>query len=511
MRSTVILLAIAATATAIAQPIVHEVAELIPPSLSSGDDFGDAVAISDEVVAVGAPGDDDQGDNAGAVYLFNGQTYGYLTTITPPIVQDNQRFGFALETGNNAVFVGAPFTEDPQGRERGKVYLYGATGIGPVREFEPEPTNEAEPNDLFGWSIASRPGLVAIGAPLDDGANEDGGAVYVFVNSLPPIVIRPDDQNDGDHFGWSVALDGDLLLVGAPEHTSSLQSKGAAYVFDVSTGDQLAKVASPIVSSAATDFGSAVSVRNNRLLIGARFADTNAQNAGQAFTYIYDPSTQSVLPETTLAEPLPAQNARFGGSASIGDGITAIGAPSNAPSGEAFVYTNGQPTPFARFFPSIPEGLAQFGEAIDTDGERFTIGAYFSLDGGRAFVFEKPLEALAQPRDFIAIPNDIIELLFQVGALGSEARYQWRKDGQPISDLSLYDGFDTEQLFIVAGPQTIGVYDCVVTTQTQTIISDSAIVAVRNDCPADQNFDGILDPADFNAWVLNYHRGCDAR
>lgn len=97
-----------------------------------------------------------------------------------------------------------------------------------------------------------------------------------------------------------------------------------------------------------------------------------------------------------------------------------------------------------------------------------------------------------------------------VFAVGSSAAtgFQWRLDGSPLSDDAVFSGAQTDTLTVAAGSRVEGLLDVELTGPGGAAVSEPAVLAVRNDCPADQNFDGLLSPADFNAWILNYNLGC---
>ena len=97
-----------------------------------------------------------------------------------------------------------------------------------------------------------------------------------------------------------------------------------------------------------------------------------------------------------------------------------------------------------------------------------------------------------------------------VFAVGSSAAtgFQWRLDGAPLSDDAVFSGAQTDTLTVAAGSRVEGLLDVELTGPGGSATSETAVLAVRNDCPADQNFDGLLSPADFNGWIVNYNAGC---
>lgn len=91
--------------------------------------------------------------------------------------------------------------------------------------------------------------------------------------------------------------------------------------------------------------------------------------------------------------------------------------------------------------------------------------------------------------------------------------YQWRRNGVNLSNGSGVAGANTSTLTLDSvAANDEGFYDCVVSNAPGTRISTQALLAVSgsaNDCPADQNFDGMLSPNDFTAWINNYNMGCN--
>jgi len=119
---------------------------------------------------------------------------------------------------------------------------------------------------------------------------------------------------------------------------------------------------------------------------------------------------------------------------------------------------------------------------------------------------------VSHPETLIVDEGDTAVL--EVGSLDDQSVYQWLKDGTPIADDGRVGGTTTSKItFIPAEPGDTAEYSCMVTNSAGEMqISNTAILAVRGDgvpdCPADQNFDGMLSPTDFTAWIGNYNAGC---
>jgi len=106
--------------------------------------------------------------------------------------------------------------------------------------------------DMFAYSVAISGDRIVVGAPEEDsdGSNEvdnsafTAGAAYVFVRDetswSQQDYLKASNAGAGDMFGYSVAISGDTILVGAPEEGSdgsdegdnSASLAGAAYVFE---------------------------------------------------------------------------------------------------------------------------------------------------------------------------------------------------------------------------------------------------------------------------------------
>lgn len=93
--------------------------------------------------------------------------------------------------------------------------------------------------------------------------------------------------------------------------------------------------------------------------------------------------------------------------------------------------------------------------------------------------------------------------MMEVTAENAET-YQWRFNGQPISDGLSYSGTDTSTLTVVPNLNTEGAYDVVVSDQFHSVTSHPAVLAVTNPCPADVTGDAIVNVFDLldllSAW-----------
>jgi|GEM_PF-2423840 len=219
-------------------------------SSGAGDHFGQAVALGEDVLAVGAPGYSPGFDSQGALFVYerNGGVWApeadFLHETTVEAFDD--RFGAAVALQGDTIVAGAPF-EDDMGNtpESGAAYVYERIGGGWGETHKLKASN-AGPGDRFGSAVAvdledgGQVRTIMVGAPFErsastgfDGPERDNsviqaGAVYVFREAyggpLEQIhYVKASNTDIGDQYGTSMCLDGTVVVVGAPVEASAGQ------------------------------------------------------------------------------------------------------------------------------------------------------------------------------------------------------------------------------------------------------------------------------------------------
>ena len=140
-------------------------------------------------------------------------------------------------------------------------------------------------NDQFGYSVAISGETIIVGASLDDvGANADQGSAYIFVrtgtNWTQQAQLNGAGGGAGDSFGYSVGIDGDTAIIGAAFDDFGVNAdQGSAYIFERSGTTWTQKQQLIDSSGAAGDkFGGSVAVSGDKVIVGAPFSDTSASN-----------------------------------------------------------------------------------------------------------------------------------------------------------------------------------------------------------------------------------------
>jgi hypothetical protein len=224
-----------------------QVRKLSPSDGENDDRFGAAVALSGDTALVGAyTKAEDGAEQAGAAYVFSRDqggagNWGQVKKLTAPVIGDEDSFAIAVAIAGDAALVAAQ-SDDGGISQRGAVYLFlrdqgGAGNWGFVRKTT---ASDAADGDAFGASLAMSGDLALVGAPQEGGAGESRGAVYVLSRDAggPANFGEIDkfgagDAEDYDYFGSSVALSGVTALVGAPNEDGAGLDRGAAYLLEL--------------------------------------------------------------------------------------------------------------------------------------------------------------------------------------------------------------------------------------------------------------------------------------
>ena len=260
-----------------------------PNALSDGH-FGASVSISGSTVVVGArdetaiPGR----PRSGNAYIFDGSTGSLITTLTNPTPKGLGNFGYSVSISGTTVAVGAPYEYATPSAlsSAGNAYVFDATDGSFIATLT---SPNAQVSGLFGFSVSVGGTTVAVGA-LDETANLQpfAGRAYVFDatgGSLIATLTSPYAQAYGQ-FGYSVATTCTTVVVGALRETANGQpGAGHAYSFDATTGFLTTTLTSPNAQSSGY-FGYSVAVSGTTVVVGA-VVETGSGFAEAGHAYIF--------------------------------------------------------------------------------------------------------------------------------------------------------------------------------------------------------------------------------
>lgn len=387
----------------------------------ANDWFGNAVALTDRWLAVGAPNEsswatgldgdqlDDSEDDSGAVYLFESTASGWVQRhyIKAPNTGAVDGFGQVVALHGSTLVVGAPYEDSPatgidgdQGNgesgNHGAVYLF-VEERGTWRMEAYVKASNTDPVDVFGSSVAIEGDTLVVGAPSEDSAADiDGdqadnslencGAAYVFERTTAgwkqAAYLKSSSPEAGDLLGTSVAISGSTIVAGA----RGRRSEGAAYVFERSgTSWRQAALLTASSPSPEGSFGSVVALHGDTLAIGAPAAPASdpgppLEESGAVFVFERDDGTWN---EVAHLEPArPRERTYYGIALALHErsllvGATGGGSPFAPFTGSAHLYSRIDAgwLETQQLMASNAEANDLYGSAVAITATRIVVGA----------------------------------------------------------------------------------------------------------------------------------------
>jgi len=202
------------------------------PGFGSSNGFGAGVDRSGDVLVVGAPFDSSAGPGRGAVYVYRlvGGAWQAEATLTASDGQSGDRFGMQVAVSGSRIVIGAAMRQTGS-VQTGAAYVFERQGAAwaEVQRLAPDP---ATSDRLFGVDVDVDGDTAVIGATRTN----DRGSAYVFVAQGPGWIqqqrLQPANLGTFATFGYSVALLGDSLVVGAYQDTVLGNLTGSAWLFE---------------------------------------------------------------------------------------------------------------------------------------------------------------------------------------------------------------------------------------------------------------------------------------
>lgn len=254
-------------------------------------------------------------------------------------------------------------------------------------------------NDYYGNSVDVHNDLAVVGAYYDDNPGINSGSVYVLDRGasntwLQVAKLSPMDgtSSAGDWFGYSVAIDGDYIVVGASEEGSN----GAAYVFkkgaSSSSWTQVARLVDA-TGAAGDKFGFSVSISGDYIIVGAPQDETTANindNHGSVSVFQRSGTVWSFVVKRTASDALPGDV--YGSSVSIEGDYAAVGAPLNdytsrINAGSVYVLHKGATntwTEIAQQHASDYLAYDNYGTSVSLSGSNLLVGSPQNDVSGKA-------------------------------------------------------------------------------------------------------------------------------
>jgi len=390
---------------------------LTPAASAPSARFGAAVSVGGQYLVVGAPGYDVPGSvDVGATYVYStasGSPQNPQVQLAP-VAGEGENFGRSVSVSGARWLVGAPLTNTAPPGDQGAVYFTDAGS-----QFRAT-AGEGTGGDFFGHSVAID-GNTAIVGVLGDivGPNDDQGSAYVFVRNGTAWDLQARlYASDGavvDNFGFSVAIDGNTVAVGA--RTAGSADQGAVYVFTrsgVSWSEQAKLMASD--GELSDYFGNSVAIRGGKIVVGAPFWDATSDPANnRGIAYLFTWNGLNWVESTTKFQPSDGVGGDIFGVEVAFDGTTAVIAArtadvsSNTDQGSVYAWAwDGLSWSFQGRLLADDGMLGDhFGSNVAVDGDTIVIGARLddvgtNVDQGSAYVFVRNGSSWSQQTRLVA-------------------------------------------------------------------------------------------------------------
>jgi hypothetical protein len=253
-----------------------------PAGLAYGSGFGTSVDIYGNYAVVGAPGDTVGTNACGAAYIYfkESGTWKEMAKLTASNAAAGDKFGTSVSIYNDLVVIGAPEKTISGVWAKGRVYVFKRVGKIWSQVVGLQASN-GQSFDLFGSSVAIDGQMIVAGAPNTDHTGKtDAGSAYVFRfennNWIEKKILSPADATNFGLFGSAVDISGLTVAVGAYNTTSSfVEYVGAVYTYNNTdlTGTKwvFGQKLGPDVKQAEMQFGYSLDLEGDRLLVGAPY------------------------------------------------------------------------------------------------------------------------------------------------------------------------------------------------------------------------------------------------
>lgn len=305
----------------------------------------------------------------------------------------NSYFGYSVAVDGDTALINST-SENNSGRKA--VYVF-AQSDGSWRQQAIIQPDDTESIDWFGSSIALEGDVAVIGAKQALGS--DGlrrGAVYVYVRSGEAWTQQARLTADGSsRLGASVAIVGNTIVAGDTNSSEYGSYTGSAHVFERSgsTWSHAAKIG-PGDGLAGGLFGGAVGMTKDTIVIGATGVSATGSNIGAAYVFVR--SGGGWIEQTKLAASDSADRNYFGYSIDISGNTAVIGAyGTSSSSGSTYIFTRSGSTwtEQAKLTASDGAGYDYFGYSVAVSDDTAVIGAHMDDDkgsgSGSAYIFTR--------------------------------------------------------------------------------------------------------------------------
>jgi hypothetical protein len=366
------------------------------PTAATNDLFAHGVCLAGDTAVIGCFSDNDAANGAGSVYVYK-RTLGVWTLsqkLMPADLASGNQFGHSIalcRSTQNRLAVGSP--------GQNAVYLFTRPDVNSLFNTTPEAKLVQAGAEFFGYSVAVCGPTVVVGAPGDDLAgNQDQGSVHFYQDIVGTWTLTEEfyGMTAGDHFGGKtggglyetglmVAVQGNWAVGSAPLGTIGGLAKGYVRVFNRpgAVGTPWAEVLPPIQAAdgvAGDNFGFSIALDSQAVLVGAPDAQVAGVGTGAAYYFTWN-GTNYTQTSKFNATGDSANGDRFGVSVGLSNRFAVVGAPNHDgvgnDAGAAYLFFRGSSgwTLNREFTGSDATGQDHFGSSCFMNSGTLIFGA----------------------------------------------------------------------------------------------------------------------------------------
>jgi hypothetical protein len=269
--------------------------KILASDRAQGDQFGWSVGISGDYAIAGARYNDDTANSSGSAYIFRRtgtNDWDVGTKILAPERAASEYFGYSVGISGDYAIVGA-YNKLQDVLRPGAAWIFRRTGTNAWDAGTKLLASERAAGDRFGWSVAIDGDYTIVGAPYNDDGGNDSGSAYIFRRTGTSTwdagtkIIASDDAQ-ADLFGYGVGISGDYAIVGAFLNDDGGTNSGSAYIFR-RTGTNAWDAGTKIIASddaQGDNFGWSVGISGDYAIVGAPLNDDGGDSSGSAYTFV---------------------------------------------------------------------------------------------------------------------------------------------------------------------------------------------------------------------------------
>ncbi len=289
--------------------------------------YGQSVDVDGDRIAVGS-------DNV--VYIYDWNETQWIERIIAPSDGVIEGFGYSVSLDGDRCIIGA-YLDNSIGIHSGSAYIYEFDGIS-WNETKLIPSDGNEGHE-FGCSVDLKGDKAIVGAKryYKNSSNEYIGAAYIYNwdgSNWNETKILASDGITGDYFGASVAIEGNLVLVGANENDDNGSESGLVYAFEWNGSNWIESKLFASNGSEGDLFGSVISIDNNWAVVGAI---GHNERKGAAYIFRYSGTRWSLVKELSASDG--EEGDRFGASVNVSGNKIIVGATNAIRDGVFSAYT----------------------------------------------------------------------------------------------------------------------------------------------------------------------------